>query len=52
MCMFCGGQCGGVGEFLISLGLPFLALYLARIKGAVIKIKKKFSPGGSSVELP
>ena len=41
MCIFCGGQCGGVGEFLIALGLPFLALYFLRMKKALIKIKNK-----------
>jgi hypothetical protein len=41
MCIFCGGQCGGLGEFLISLGLPFLALYFSRIKKALGKIKNK-----------
>ncbi|MGO9580815.1 MAG: hypothetical protein ACLP2P_15565 [Desulfobaccales bacterium] len=41
MCIFCGGQCGGLGEFLISLGLPLLALYLWRIKKALAKIKNK-----------
>lgn len=41
MCIFCGGQCGGLGEFLISLGLPFLALYFSRIKKALVKIKNK-----------
>ncbi|MHB9073026.1 MAG: DUF2569 family protein [Desulfobaccales bacterium] len=44
MCIFCGGQCGGLGEFLISLGLPFLALYLFRIKSSLVKLKKKFFP--------
>ncbi len=47
MCIFCGGQCGGVGELLISLGLPFLALYLSRIRGSLIKINRKIFPGGS-----
>lgn len=41
MCIFCGGQCGGVGEFLISLGLPFLALYFTRIKAFLAKITHK-----------
>ncbi|MGO9580933.1 MAG: hypothetical protein ACLP2P_16155 [Desulfobaccales bacterium] len=41
MCIFCGGQCGGLGEFLISLGLPFLALYFSRIKKALGKMKNK-----------
>jgi len=44
MCIFCGGQCGGLGEFLISLGLPLLALYLWRIKNALAKIKNKNLP--------
>ncbi len=41
MCIFCGGQCGGMGEFLISLGLPFLALYFFRIKQALIRLQNK-----------
>lgn len=49
MCIFCGGQCGGLGEFLISLGLPFLALYLSRIKSSLAKIKQRFFPLGSNV---
>lgn len=48
MCIFCGGQCGGVGEFLISLGLPFLALYLSRIKGLLGKVKKFLFSGNSN----
>jgi hypothetical protein len=39
MCIFCGGQCGGLGEFLISIGLPFLVLYFSRIKNSLLKIK-------------
>ena len=41
MCIFCGGQCGGMGEFLISLGLPFLALYFFRIKRALATLKNR-----------
>jgi hypothetical protein len=41
MCIFCSGQCGGTGEFLISLGLPFLALYFFRIKRALGRLKNK-----------
>ena len=41
MCILCGGQCGGVGEFLISLGLPFLVLYFSRMKQALIKLKNR-----------
>jgi hypothetical protein len=44
MCILCGGQCGGIGEFLISIGLPFLALYFFRIKNALKKIINKFLP--------
>ncbi len=51
MCIFCGGQCGGVGEFLISLGLPFLALYLYRIKSSLAKVKKKLFPGIADPEI-
>ncbi len=50
MCIFCGGQCGGVGEFLISLGLPFLALYFSRMKKALLKIKNRIIPRGSDTE--
>jgi hypothetical protein len=53
MCIFCGGQCGGLGEFLISLGLPFLALYFFRLKQALKRIKNKLFHRGSGVgELP
>jgi hypothetical protein len=47
MCILCGGQCGGLGEFLIAIGLPFLALYFSRIKKALIKIINKFISRGS-----
>ena len=50
MCIFCGGQCGGTGEFLISLGLPFLALYFSRIKNALIRIKNKIIRRGAGAE--
>ena len=49
MCIFCGGQCGGVGDFFISLGLPFLALYFFRVKRAFLKITNCFVPRGSVV---
>ncbi len=49
MCIFCGGQCGGGGEFFISLGLPFLALYFFRIKRAFLKIANRLVPRGSVV---
>ena len=32
MCILCGGQCGGLGDFFISMGLPFLALFLYKLK--------------------
>ena len=48
MCIFCGGQCGGLGEFLISLGLPLLALYLYRMKHALLKITHKIFPRTSN----
>ncbi len=41
MCIFCGGQCGGMGDMLISLGLPLLALYFFRIKGFLLRVKDK-----------
>ncbi len=46
MCIFCGGQCGGIGEFFISLGLPFLALYFFRVKRAFLKITNRLVPRG------
>ena len=54
MCIFCGGQCGGAGEFLISMGLPLLALYFFRIKGFLLRLKDKIlgrpPRGGNLVE--
>jgi hypothetical protein len=50
MCIFCGGQCGGVGEFLISMGLPFLVLFFFKVKNALSKIKAKIIPGGISAK--
>ena len=50
MCIFCGGQCGGVGEFLISLGLPFLVLYFSRMKKTLIKLKNRIISRGSGAE--
>lgn len=41
MCIFCGGQCGGVGDMLISMGLPLLALYFFRIKGFLLRVQDK-----------
>ena len=41
MCIFCGGQCGGMGDMLISLGLPLLALYFFRMKGFLLRVKDK-----------
>jgi hypothetical protein len=48
MCVFCGGQCGGVGEFLISMGLPFLVLFFFKVKNSLVRIKNKIVPRGSS----
>lgn len=50
MCIFCGGQCGGVGEFLISLGLPFLALYFSRIKNALVRLKNRIVHPGQEIQ--
>lgn len=50
MCIFCGGQCGGAGDFFISLGLPFLALYYYKLKNSLVRIKNGIFRGGSSVE--
>ena len=41
MCIFCGGQCGGMGDMLISLGLPLLALYFFRMKGFLLRVKDR-----------
>ncbi|MGA7578650.1 MAG: DUF2569 family protein [Desulfobaccales bacterium] len=49
MCIFCGGQCGGVGDFFISMGLPFVALYFFKVKRAFLKISNRFVPRGSVV---
>ncbi len=49
MCIFCGGQCGGAGEFFISLGLPFLALYFFKAKRAFLKITHRFAARGAAV---
>lgn len=47
MCMFCGGQCGGVGDFIISTVLPFLAVIFVKLKHILfrknLKEKQKFS---------
>jgi hypothetical protein len=48
MCIFCGGQCGGMGEFLISMGLPFLVLFFFKMKNSLAKIKDKIIHRGSS----
>jgi hypothetical protein len=50
MCILCGGQCGGVGEFLIALGLPFLVLYFSRMKKALIQLKNRIISRGSGAE--
>ena len=49
MCIFCGGQCGGFGEFLISIGLPFLALYFSRIKQALVRLKNRIFHSGQEI---
>ena len=43
MCMFCGGQCGGVGDFIISTILPFLAVLFVNLKHLYKKIINKKS---------
>ncbi len=49
MCIFCGGQCGGAGEFLISIGLPFLVLYFVRIKNALVRLKNRIFHCGHEI---
>ena len=49
MCIFCGGQCGGAGEFLISIGLPFLVLYFLRIKNALVRLKNRIVHRGQAI---
>jgi hypothetical protein len=39
MCILCGGQCGGVVDLLISLGLPFVAIYFMRLRGFLTRLK-------------
>jgi len=41
MFMFCGGQCGGIGDFLVA-GLTLMGIYLLKIKHSISKIKDKF----------
>jgi len=36
--MFCGGQCGGIGDFIISTILPFLAVLFVKLKHLYKKI--------------
>ncbi len=43
MCLFCGGQCGGLGDFLITLGLPSLALYFFKLKEKLAQVKNRFA---------
>lgn len=50
MCIFCGGQCGGAGEFLISIGLPFLVLYFLRIKNSLVRLKNRIFHRGQEVQ--
>jgi hypothetical protein len=49
MCIFCGGQCGGAGDFLISIGLPFLVLYFLRIKKALVRLKNRVFRKGHEI---
>ena len=49
MCIFCGGQCGGAGEFLISIGLPFLVLYFLRIKNSLVRLKNRILHRGQEI---
>jgi hypothetical protein len=39
MCMFCGGQRGEIGEILITLGVPWPASFLFKLKQRWAKIK-------------
>lgn len=49
MCIFCGGQCGGAGEFLISIGLPLLVLYFLRIKNSLVRLKNRIFRKGQEI---
>ncbi len=49
MCIFCGGQCGGAGELLISIGLPFLVLYFLRIKNSLVRLKNRIVHRGQAI---
>ena len=44
MCILCGGQCGGLGDFFISMGLPFLALFLYKLKNWFSRIRNRVLP--------
>jgi hypothetical protein len=41
MCIFCGGQCGGFGDLLISMTVPFLTLFFLRLKAFLARTKRK-----------
>ncbi len=41
MCIFCGGQCGGIGDFLV-VGLSLVGIYLLKIKHLISRAKDKF----------
>ena len=52
MCILCGGQCGGLGEFFISMGLPFLALLLYKLKNWFSRIRNRVLRRGSRPAAP
>jgi len=52
MCILCGGQCGGLGEFLISMGLPFLALLFYKLKNWFNRIRNRVIHPGSRPAAP
>jgi hypothetical protein len=52
MCILCGGQCGGLGDFFISMGLPFLALFLYKLKNWFSRIRNRVLRRGSRPAAP
>jgi hypothetical protein len=52
MCFFCGGQCGGLGDLLIALGLPSLALYFFKLKEKLAQVKNRLAGNDNDASQP
>jgi len=46
VCLFCGGQCGGLGDMLIAWGLPSLAYYFFKLKEKSARITNRLTGNG------